>query len=312
MDYYANFDHINNYSMDCDTYDTYDTYDLYDETNTYYNKFCFDKNNSDDDNSEIDNEKIDFNESECCENDYSYECEDEYEYDSDLYYESDKNKNIGCQVSEKIPEKIYKNPILVELKKGFLFEKEDLLCMVKKYSKDFNDYLFMKKVFESNGENKSVKKYIEYSEFIDNITDLFDDQEEKRNLILKLAKKSKKVIQKNFDFDFDIYHPSDELVKFVHKKFKTQQEKEIEYLFKLYDVKKKCFEGYLIYKIALNILKKKSDCICGNIKYLSDKQLTNIFEKLCKKNNLNYTKNSIYRTITTIKNFSEETFEDED
>ncbi len=232
---------------------------------------------------------------------------DFYDYYCDVHdYDGGEININACQNSGKT----YKNPFLVGLKNGVIYEKSELKSMVETYSKDYNDYRFMKKVIESKGVNKSVKNLIEYNEFVENITELFDDQEDKKKEFLKLAKKSKKIFKKDLNFEFDISHPSDELVKFVHKKFDTEQEKDADYFFKYHDIKKNCYEGYLIFKIAFKILKNEESNY-EKKKYLSDNHIIQIFQTLCEDKNLNYTKESILKAITTIKNFSEETFEED-
>ena len=246
--------------------------------------------------------------------DDDYNDEDEDDYNSD-YYETEKKITYSFD-SEKY-KKTYKNPILTDLKNGFYFDIEELKSLVKKYSKEHNDYAFIKKVFLSNGENKSVKNNMLYSEFIDNISELFgnEEEEEKKKIFLKLAKKSKKIIKHDFKFDFDMFYPSDELVKFVHTQDVNKQERGAELMFKYFDLKKLYFEGYLIFKIAIKrmrILNKNENKFeTEKKKYLSDEHILSILETLCKEKNLKYTKISLLKALTNIKNYNEETFDDD-
>lgn len=262
---------------------------------------CDDYDNDDDDydlDKNIDNENY---------NEY-----DEYyehsEYDDECYYqETEHNTNIK---NEKI-QKIYKNQLLNELNDGVKFEVNKLTELIKTYAKNYNDYLFIKKVFKSKNVNKSVKKFIEYSEFVENISDLFEDDEDKKNKILNIAKKSKKIIKNEIQFDFDFTHPSSELIKFVHQNFENEQCEDLDIFFKFTDIKKSSFEGFLIYKKAMQQLKNTEHNLkIIKKKYLSDAHIIDIMKKLCENENLKYTQNSLLKLVSTIKNYSEETFDE--
>jgi hypothetical protein len=272
-----------------------------------YCEYCYSRDNDDylqDNNSEDDDL-----------NDYYYDVE-YYDDDCDSDYCETENKNSASLADSGKYEKTYKNPILTDLKNGVSFDIEQLKSIVKKYSKEHNDYAFIKKVFSSDGTNKSVKNNMLYSEFIDNISELFDDEEEKKKILLKLAKKSKKIIRHDFKFDFDVFYPSDELVKFVHTKNVNKQEVEIDLMFKYFDLKKLYFEGYLIFKIAMkqlrNLNKNENKFETEKKKYLSDNHIITILETLCKEKNLKYTKESLLKALTNIKNYNEESFEEDE
>lgn len=240
------------------------------------------------------NEYTDFNENR--ENSYNYELLN--------------NKNEKEKSSEY--KKVYKNTILNELNNSAIFDAEKLIDLIKKYAKDYNDYIFIKKVFNSDKLNKSVTKYIEYSEFIENISELFDDDENKKNKILKLSKKTKKIIKKEIQFNFNFTHPSSELIKFVHQKSEKNNSEDLDIFFKFIDIKKSSREGFLIYKKAIKILKTLNHGLeIIKKKYLSDEQIMDIMKQLCQNENLKYNKNSLLKSVSTIKNYSQETFEDE-
>lgn len=253
---------------------------------------------------------------ESCENNNCDDCDkycdeyyDEFDNDDDDDYYQQTENNVNIKNAEK--KKIYKNAVLNELNDGAKFEVNKLIELIKIYAKNFNDYLFIKKVFKSNNVNKSVKKYIEYSEFIENISELFDDEEDKKNKILDIAKKSKKIIKNEIQFDFDFTYPSSELIKFVHKFFENKQCEDLNIFFKFMDVKKSSLEGFLIYKKTMQQLKNTEHNLkIIKKKYLSDTHIINIMKKLCENENLNYNQKSLLKSVSTIKNFSEETFDE--
>lgn len=262
--------------LDCEDYDTYtDTY-----TDEYYNEY----------------------------DEYDEYCDEYDDSNEDVYY-YDLNDNTLVKNEEY--KKIYKNPVLNDMNNGAIFDVEKILELIQKYSRDYNDYIFIKKVFKSKNLNNSVKKYIEYSEFIENISELFEDDEDKKNKILNLAKKLKKITKNEIQFDFDVTHPSSELIKFVHQKFENEKNGDLDIFFKFIDTKKSSYEGFLIYKKAMKLLRKSNHGLkIIKKKYLSDEHIINIMEKLCETENLNYNKVSLLKSVSTIKNYNEETFDE--
>jgi len=227
----------------------------------------------------------------------------------DSYREQEQKKLV---LKEFVIEKIYKNNVLKLLHNGYQFSVPELISILSVHCEKKNDYFYAKKLVKSNYLNKSVKKYMLYDDFKNVISDMFENNQNKKDLILNIAENMKKKSIITPEFDFETEYPSKSFIKYVSNNPLSNEKEKLDLFFETEIIFLNNRESIEICDLIFENLSKRN----GNPTYvenqiLTDKQIAIILKKMCKENNLYYTEKSIIEKVSFIKNYCEETYEEE-
>ena len=160
---------------------------------------------------------------------------------SDEYNEDDKYSVLSYTI-EHYP--VYKNLFLNKLINNEEITLYTLYLLTKKYETDYWNYRLAKKFIDSQGKQKKFHSMITKEHLIETINEMFDDDQESCQIFILLIDEINPVSKITVNLIPDDPKPTREFQKFLTCKKNV----DIDKFFKSHDLKKDCYEGYLVYK----------------------------------------------------------------